>query len=100
MRKLQIRLTERAESLLGYLEDVSGAKTREVVLDALALYHWAVEEVRQGKRVGSIDPETAEITAVATPTLQAVANEAVPAPTGAKTAYREEGAISLREAPK
>lgn len=98
MRKLQIRLTKRAESLLGYLENVSGAKTREVVLDALALYHWAVEEVRQGKRVGSIDPETTEVTAVATPTLQAVANEAVP--TGAKTAYREEGAMSLREAPK
>ena len=45
-------------------------------------------------------PETAEVTAVATPTLQAVANEAVPAPAGAKTDYREEGAMSLREAPK
>lgn len=89
MRKLQIRLTERAESLLGYLEDVSGAKTREVVLDALALYHWAVEEVRQGKRVGSIDPDTAEVTAVATPTLQAVANQTVPAPTSVETAMPE-----------
>ena len=70
--KLQIRLSGAAENLLNNLANELDVKQREVILDALALYNFAAEQLREGKRVGSVDPETKEFTAITTPSLEAL----------------------------
>lgn len=71
--RLNLRLKGTAESLILNLTEVLDVMPKEVVLDALAAYNLAVAEIRDRKRLGVYDPESEQFTAIATPTLQALA---------------------------
>jgi hypothetical protein len=73
MIRLQLRLSGHAEEIFNNL--VTGLKSspKDVVLDALALLHFAAEQVRMGRKIGSYDPATKEFTALTTTTLESLA---------------------------
>jgi hypothetical protein len=72
--RLQIRLGGVAEKLFkSMVEQVSADKPeREVVLDALAVYDFAIREKQGGRRVGSYDPDTREFKEITTLLLGSV----------------------------
>lgn len=74
MTRVQLRLTGNAERIFTGLVDEMQASPKDVVLDALALLHYAVEQVKQGKKIGSYDAGSREFTALTTTWLQSVAS--------------------------
>lgn len=76
MTRVQLRLTGYAERI--FLSLVEGLKStqKDVVLDALGLLHFAADQIRHGRKVGSYDPVTKEFTALTTPSLESLASSA------------------------
>jgi hypothetical protein len=72
--RLQIRLGGVAEKLFKGMVERVGAeqREREVVLDAFALYDFATKEKREGRRIGSFDPDTQEFKEITTPMLESL----------------------------
>jgi len=64
MTKLTVRLSGKAEKRFKDLLNMTKADEREVVLDALALLHYALREVSNGKKVGVFNPESKEFNAI------------------------------------
>ena len=73
--KLQMRLSGTAEDLVLGMTERLEMPVREIVMDALALYHFAIEEISNGRRVGGYDPVNREFTGIATTALQSYANK-------------------------
>jgi len=46
------------------------ARPKDVILDALAIFHFALESAERGQQIGSFDPDTQRFTAIVTPSLQ------------------------------
>jgi len=67
--KLVVRLTGEAEKGFRELLSRTTADEKEVVLDALALLHFAVFEKTKGKQIAVFDPKTKEATVFSLPTL-------------------------------
>ncbi|MDP1570673.1 MAG: hypothetical protein Q8L86_11775 [Vicinamibacterales bacterium] len=76
MTRVQLRLTGSAEQIFTQLVDEMQCSPKDVVLDALALLHYAAEQVQQGRKVGSYDTDAREFTALTTPSLQSIASRA------------------------
>jgi hypothetical protein len=70
--RLQLRLTDTAEQLFRAIVSTLGIPPKDVVLDALGLLHFAINEVRQGRKIGSYNPASGEFSAFTTPTLEAL----------------------------
>ena len=75
MIRLNLRISGVAEELIEALDEKLGASPKEVVLDALALYHLAVDEIERGGRL-AIKDRNGELSAIATPTLQRLVGKA------------------------
>ena len=69
MVRLNLRISGVAEELIEALGEKLGASPKEVVLDALGLYHLAVDQIEHGGRL-AIKDKDGELSAIATPTLQ------------------------------
>jgi hypothetical protein len=69
--RVQLRLAGTAERLFSSIVTKLGVQPKDVVLDALGLLHFAVEEVGEGRKIGSYDPATGQFSAWTTPTLEA-----------------------------
>ncbi len=74
MARLQLRLAGNGERIFKHLVDLLSATPKDVVLDALALLHYAAEQIGSGHKIGSYDPESKEFTAMTTPSLEALAS--------------------------
>lgn len=72
MVRVQLRLQGNAEELFNSLVTLLNTEPKNVILDALGLLHFAADQVVEGKRVGSFDPESKEFTAWTTPTLESL----------------------------
>lgn len=68
--RLQLRLSGPAKQLLAEMCDKLGTDPKNVILDALAVYHFALGEVEKGHQFGGFDPRATKFTAIVTPTLQ------------------------------
>src|SRR5437870_140467 len=90
MVRLQIRLRGSAEELFNTLVDELKTSPKDVVLDALALLNFAAEQVLQGQKVGSFNPESREFTAMTTPSLESLTRRS----REAATRSRSEGLVS------
>jgi hypothetical protein len=73
MTRVQLRLHGPAEQLFTALVSTLSVNPKDVVLDALALLHFAVDQIRNGRKVGSYDPESKEFTALTTHSLESLA---------------------------
>lgn len=67
--RLNLRLTGMAESLITDMAEQLGVSPKEVILDALGVYHVATSELMDGKQIGVLDPRSKELMAITTPTL-------------------------------
>lgn len=76
MIRLQLRLHGNAEQIFTSLVDQLKSNPKDVVLDALALLHFAAQQVLNGRKIGSYDPVSKDFTALTTPTLESVAARA------------------------
>jgi hypothetical protein len=72
MIRLQLRLSDTAENLFNAMKKALGTAPKDVILDALALLHFAINEVRKGREIGSYDPAKREFTAWTTASLEGV----------------------------
>lgn len=72
MIRLQLRLSDAAENLFNTMTKAFGTAPKEVFLDALALLHFALNEIRKGREIGSYDPDKREFTAWTTASLESV----------------------------
>lgn len=72
MTKLVVRLSGKAEECFKELVNNTRADKKDIVLDALALLHFAVNEVAKGKQVAIFDPKTKEAAAFTLPSLNLV----------------------------
>lgn len=72
MIKLNVTLTNKAEECFRELLDTTKCDEKDIVLDALALLHLAVENRVKGKKIALFDSETKEATIVTLPTLIAL----------------------------
>ena len=86
MTRLQLQLKGAAEDLFNNMLETLRLKPSELVLDALALMHFAMEQVSQGKKVGSYDPTSKEFTGMTTAALESIASRIakIAVPAGAK----------------
>jgi len=75
--RLNLRFSGSAEKLLTDLALRLNLKPRDAVLDSLAMFHLAVQEVDKGGRVGIMDSD-GNFTAIATPSLSAIVNDNSP----------------------
>ncbi|MBI4263227.1 MAG: hypothetical protein HY657_02525 [Acidobacteria bacterium] len=73
MIRLQLRLSGHAEEIFNNLAKELKSSQKDLVLDALALLHFAAEQVRMGRKIGSYDPAAKEFTALTTTALESLA---------------------------
>ena len=73
MIRLQLRLSGHAEEIFNNLARELKSSQKDIVLDALALLHFAAEQVRMGRKIGSYDPAAKEFTALTTAALESLA---------------------------
>ena len=69
MTKLVVKLSGEAEKGFKELLDKTGVSEKDVILDALALLHFAVFEKTKGKQIAVFDPQTKEATVFSVPSL-------------------------------
>ncbi len=74
MIRLQVRLSGHAEEIFNNLAKELKSSQKDLVLDALALLHFAAEQVRMGRKIGSYDPAAREFTALTTTALESLAS--------------------------
>jgi hypothetical protein len=72
MIRVQLRLHGNAEQIFSNLVSELQSGPKDVVLDGLALLHFAAEQIRGGRKIGSYDPESKEFTALTTPSLESL----------------------------
>ena len=48
-----------------------GSSPKDVILDALAVFRYAIGAIKQGQQFGAYDPAHEKFTAIITPSLQA-----------------------------
>jgi len=75
MYRMQFRLKDKAEDLFRHMVDKTGQDPRELVMDALAVYDVALDEISKGRSFGSYSPEDRSFEGVWTPMLRAWQNE-------------------------
>lgn len=68
--RYQLRLGGTADALLTEMCEKLDAKPKDVILDALAVFHFAIEAAEQGLQIGSFDRRAGQFTAILTPSLQ------------------------------
>ena len=68
--RYQLRLRGAANAILTEMCKELDASPRDVILDALAVFHFAVKATSEGMEVGSFDAQNQRFTAVVTPSLQ------------------------------
>ena len=68
--RYQLRLKGVANDLLNEMCKQLEASPKDVILDALAVFHFAVQAMEKGLEVGSFDSKENRFTAVVTPSLQ------------------------------
>jgi hypothetical protein len=68
--RYQLRLKGPAQELLTAMCNELNASPKDVILDALAVMHFATQAVRSGQQVGSYDPKSQKFSAIVTPSLQ------------------------------
>lgn len=73
MIRVQLRLSGNAEQIFASLAADLKSSPKDLMLDALALLHFAAEQLRSGRKIGSYDPQTKEFTALTTPSLESLA---------------------------
>lgn len=69
MVKLVIKLRGKAEERFKELLNETSIGEKDIVLDALALLHFAVKETDQGRKIASFDPKTKEARSISLPSL-------------------------------
>lgn len=72
-KRYQMRFRDDAQALLDDMKDDLGISWKDVILDALAVFYFAVTEAKKRRELGSYDPETRQFTAVAVTSLQKLA---------------------------
>jgi hypothetical protein len=68
--RYQLRLKGPAQELLTAMCNDLNASPKDVILDALAVMHFATQAVRAGKQIGSYDLKSQQFSAIVTPSLQ------------------------------
>ena len=68
--RYQLRLKGPAQELLTTMCDELKTSPKDVILDALAVLHYAIQAIRAGRQVGSYDPVGQNFSAIVTPSLQ------------------------------
>ena len=86
--RYQLRLKGPASALLDDMCRQLDASPKDVILDALAVMHFAMESVSKGLEVGSYDSREKTFTAVVTPSLQNLKNSAPRAKAATARAYQ------------
>lgn len=71
MYRMQFRLKGKAEALFRNIVDKTGEDPKEVVMDALALYHVALDEIANGRSFGAYSPDDKSFEGIWTPMLRA-----------------------------
>ena len=56
--RYQLRFRDDADKLLNWMSRELKIEPKDVILDALALYHFAVMETKEARQVGSYDSRT------------------------------------------
>ena len=74
--RYQIRFRDDAQALLTEMSDELGISWKDVILDALAVFYFAITEAKKLRELGSYDPVTKQFTAVAVTSLQKLAIKA------------------------
>ena len=73
--RIQIDLDEKRVKELEELMDVCGLSTKkELFNNALTLFEWAVESVRQGRTIASLNEEEQKFREMETPALRTAAS--------------------------
>ena len=72
--RYQIRFRGKAQELLRDMCTEMKATPKDVILDALAVLHFAMDAVREGDQVGRFNAQSEQFTAIITPSLQQVAD--------------------------
>ena len=90
----EIRFTLDDQDFKRLKENTDQAKISVIAGEALSLFNWALEEVRNGRKIVSMNPAEDDITEIITPTLQRLKNARVAATT-ATAAVASVAATSL-----
>ena len=72
MTRLVVKLSGKAEERPQELLDETGVSEKDIVLDALALLHFAVRETTEGRKMAAFDPKTKEARPFSLPRLSVV----------------------------
>ena len=72
MTKLVVKLSGKAEERFQELLNETGVSGKDVVLDALALLHFAVMETIGGRKIAAFNPKTKEARPFSLPSLNIV----------------------------
>lgn len=67
--RYQLRLRGAAKDALDDMVKKLGSTPKDVILDALGFFSFAVEATEQGLDIGSYDPREGRFTAIVTPSL-------------------------------
>jgi len=70
--RYQLRLKGAAQELLTAMCQELGATPKDVILDALAVFRYAIGAVKEGQQFGAFDSNKEKFTAIVTPSLQAL----------------------------
>ena len=68
--RLNLRVSGTAEELLKEMSEQLDVSPKEVILDALGLYHLAISEIADGNLVGVRDGKSEDFMAFVTPSLR------------------------------
>lgn len=71
-RRYQLVLKSAANEILQEMCKKLDATPKDVILDALAVFHFAMRETERGFQMGSFDPRSQNFTGVVTPSLQRI----------------------------
>lgn len=69
--RYQLRLRGHAQELLAGMCAELNSTPKDVILDALAVFRYAIGAVKEGQQFGAYDPVKEKFTAIITPSLQA-----------------------------
>lgn len=74
LTRYQLRLSGPAQELLNNMSRDLDTTPKEVILDALGVFYYAVTAVKEGSQIGSFDPRKEKFTAIITTSLQHLAD--------------------------
>jgi len=79
----EIRFTLDDQDFKKLKENTDQAKISVIAGEALSLFNWALDEVKNGRKIVSMNPAEDDITEIITPTLQRLKNARIVATTAA-----------------